>query len=210
MLSVRIAMKPLKGVSRETQDRLETYHALLLKWQAKINLISPGTVPEVWRRHFIDSAQLATLLPSGGKVLYDLGSGGGFPGMVLALLRPDIEVHLVESDEKKCAFLQTVSRETGYKVFIHNARIEGVIQPDLPAPDVVTARALASLIDLLNYCTPWILQCKNTLFLFPKGAQSEAEIAVSREKWDFDLREIPSQTDPQAAILALSNVRKRG
>jgi 16S rRNA (guanine527-N7)-methyltransferase len=178
-------MKPLESVSRESLARLETYHTLLLKWQAKINLISPG------------------------QSLYDLGSGGGFPGMVLAIVRPDIEVHLVESDAKKCAFLQTVSRETGQKVFIHNARIEQVITADIPAPDIVTARALASLPDLLSYCSPWIEQSSKTLYLFPKGAQSASEISVSREKWTFEIEEFPSATDPQAAILALSNVSKQ-
>lgn len=202
-------MKPLKGASPDAQVRLEQYHALLLKWQAKINLISPSTVPDAWERHFADSLQAAALVPAGGQTLYDLGSGGGFPGLVIAIARPDIEAHLVESDAKKCAFLQTVSRETKTPVVIHNDRIEKVAAETEIAPDVVTARALAPLNELLNYCDPWIQANQDMIFIFLKGAQSRQEIDVSREKWSFDLQETPSLTDPKASLLRLSGVRNK-
>lgn len=201
-------MKPLKGVSPEAQERLELYHALLLKWQARINLISPATVPDAWERHFADSVQVAGLIPAGGKTLYDLGSGGGFPGLVIALVRSDLEVHLVESDTKKCAFLQTVSRETKCPVVIHNARVEAVAaQADAPVPDVVTARALASLDVLLGYCRPWIEARDGLTLVFPKGEAAQSEISVSREKWSFDLTETVSGTGPKARILTLAHVK---
>lgn len=112
-----------ENVSRETEARLRQYQALLLKWQEKINLISPGTMKDSWARHFQDSLQILPLVPDGPARLYDLGSGAGFPGLVLAIARPDLAVTLIESDAKKCAFLQAVSRETGVKVTIDNCRI---------------------------------------------------------------------------------------
>lgn len=202
-------MKPLENVSPDAQVRLEQYHDLLLKWQAKINLVSPTTIPDAWERHFVDSVQLVQYLPASGQIMYDLGSGGGFPGLIMAILRPELEVHLVESDGKKCAFLQTVSRETKTKVFIHNERIEKVVAATEAAPAIVSARALASLDQLLNYCKPWIKSRPDMTFLFPKGEQNQQEITVSREKWDFDLTEAVSKTDPKARILTLSHVRIR-
>ena len=201
-------MKPLKGVSPEAQERLELFHALLLKWQAKINLVSPATIPEAWARHFADSAQVANLMPISGKTLYDLGSGGGFPGLVTAIIHPEYEVHLVESDAKKCAFLQTVSRETNSPVIIHNERIEAAVTAAKSPPDFVTARALAPLSELLNYCAPWIERRLDVTYIFPKGEKNKIELAVSREKWAFDLVETASETDPRAKILTLHNVRK--
>src|SRR5689334_12618331 len=108
----------LDGVSRETTDKLRVYHDLLIKWQNSINLISPNTVSEAWERHFLDSVQLSPLIPPTAGTLYDIGTGAGFPGLVLAILRPELPVSLIESDSKKCAFLQTVSRETGTKVTV--------------------------------------------------------------------------------------------
>ena len=202
-------MKPLEGTSPDVQEKLRQYYDLLLKWQAKINLISPNTVADAWERHFVDSAQIAALLPAGGQTLYDLGSGGGFPGLVLAMIKPEIEVHLVESDAKKCAFLQTVSRETKTPVIIHNARIDKVVASFEKAPDVVTARALAALNQLLDYCAPWTALNPDLTLIFPKGAQSASEIAVSREKWDFEVEEFPSVTDSAARILRVSKLRNK-
>ena len=131
-------------VSCETNNRLKTYLSLLEKWQPKINLISNNTLDIAWDRHFEDSLQLLNILPEGEKTLFDLGSGAGFPGLVLAIAREDLNVHLVESDQKKCSFLKTVSRETKTPVEIHNSRIETVSRET--SPDIVTARALASLV----------------------------------------------------------------
>lgn len=199
--------KPLDGVSRETLDKLELYVELLEKWQAKINLVSPSTLPDAWNRHIVDSTQVAKLVPNEVKTIADLGSGAGFPGLVTAIMRPDIDVSLVESDSKKCAFLQTVSRETGVKVTIHNKRIESVVDA-VGAPDLVMARALASLDELLGYCKPWIEGENPPIFLFPKGAQAADEIEIARKKWDFSCDITPSITDKAASILLLHNVKK--
>jgi 16S rRNA (guanine527-N7)-methyltransferase len=198
----------LAAVSRETLEKLRLYHSLLIKWQEKINLISPNTVPESWKRHFIDSAQLAPLLPDEQKTLYDLGSGAGFVGIVLAIIRPDIDVTLIESDAKKCAFLGAVSRETGVKVSIKNERIE-VAAKLLDAPDLVTARALASLPDLFSYAHSWANTRPNLRLIFPKGAQAMAEIkAANNAGWVFDYDEIPSKTDASGRILVITNLCK--
>ena len=207
-------MKPLEiapdivNVSRETLEKLQQYHALLLKWQEKINLISPATVSTAWERHFIDSAQLSPLLPDAPQALYDLGSGAGFAGMVLAILRPDIAVTFIESDAKKCAFLGTVSRETGIKVAIRNERIEAATVT-LPPPDLVTARALASLTELFGYVRPWAEIHPAMRMIFPKGAQASEEIAAAKAAgWSFDCDEIPSKTDKAARILVITNLCK--
>lgn len=195
-------------VSRETLGRLRQYHALLLKWQEKINLISPNTVSQSWGRHFEDSAQIAPLLPVDSYALYDLGSGAGFPGLVLAMMRSDISVTLIESDAKKCAFLQTVSRETNTGVAIQNVRIESAAQA-LPAPDLITARALSSLSELLDYAAPWLAQKPDMVFVFPKGTGAGDEIKAAKAAgWSFDLTEIKSETEAGARILCLKTVRK--
>ncbi len=199
---------PLNSVSRETQERLKTYLALLEKWQAKINLVSPATLPDAWERHFVDSAQLEPLIPNEAETLYDLGCGAGFPGLVLAILRPALSVSLIESDSKKCAFLQTVSRETGVAVMVENNRIEAAAAR-LPAPDVITARALASLAKLLDYCAPWIAANPDLVLIFPKGAQAQAEIDEAAQKWDFLIETSQSSTDAAGQILVLKSVRKR-
>lgn len=198
------------AVSRETLERLKTYQALLEKWQAKINLVSPTTISDAWSRHFEDSAQVAAALPApkdGATVLYDLGSGAGFPGLVLATMRSDVALTLIESDSKKCAFLQTVSRETGVAVRVDNRRIEAAAA-DLPAPDVVSARALASLSELLALCAPWIEANPALTLIFPKGTRAAEEVAEARKSWEFDLSEIASQTERGAKILTLKQCRR--
>lgn len=186
---------------------LKQYLGLLLRWQEKINLISPNTVQEAWKRHFEDSLQILPLIPQAAKTLYDLGTGAGFPGLVLAMERPDLAVTLIESDAKKCAFLQTVSRETGVNVAIRNSRIEKVSEQLLP-PDVVTARALASLDQLLNYIGQWALANPDLVAIFPKGESWDKEV----EKvgiWEFHVKQVPSTTEKSAAILVLTNIRKK-
>ena len=185
--------------------RLRQYEALLGKWQKAINLVGPATLADSWNRHFVDSAQMAPLLPPEAKTLYDLGSGAGFPGLVLAILRPELEVTLIESDHKKAAFLSTVSHETKTPVKVLTTRIEQAAE-SLPAPDVVSARALASLGDLLTYIKPWALQRPGLLCLFPKGAQADAEIEAAQGFARFSAERIPSRTDPAAQILRLTNI----
>ena len=135
------------NVSRETSDRLSHYVALLEKWQKSINLISSKTLPEIWERHILDSAQLLTYLPKEPVKILDLGSGAGLPAVILAILT-DHKIEMVESDARKCAFMQTALRETGAKAVIHNERLEGL--PFLDA-DIISARAFAPLDRMLDW-----------------------------------------------------------
>lgn len=190
------------GVSRETLARLEIYAALLEKWQKAINLVGPRTLPELWQRHMLDSAQLFPLIPPEARRLADLGSGAGFPGLVLAIMgAPD--VHLIESDQRKCAFLDTVARETGTKVTIHRKRLEDI--RDLNA-DVITARALAPLTKLLEYAVP--LASKNAICLFLKGQSTDTELTDAKSVWYIEGVTRPSATDPVASVLILRRFRR--
>lgn len=193
------------GVSRETMERLTVYADLLVKWQARINLVGPETIPTLWHRHFLDSAQLFPLLPQAIHRVVDMGSGAGFPGLVLAVMgAPD--VHLIESDARKCAFLREVARVTGTAVTVHNTRIEKV--PPLGA-DVVTARALAPLAQLLDWAAPHLLPHGHALFL--KGRGHEDELTMASKEWIITAGKVPSRSDPAAAILHLREVcRGRG
>lgn len=194
-------------VSRETMDSLQVYCDLLHKWQKAINLVSPSTLPDTWQRHFADSTQLAQYIPDGTKTVADIGSGAGFPGLVLAIIRPDVTVHLVESDERKAQFLRTVSRETGIDAFVHAARIE-VVTGDI-APDLITARALASLHELFAYCMPWVQSNKDLNMLFLKGRRADEEIAQAHETYEFTLDKHDSMTDAEATILYIKDVQLR-
>lgn len=193
------------NVSRETLDRLKVYQGLLEQWQKKLNLVSNSTVSVAWERHFLDSYQLLSQLPLNPISLIDLGSGAGFPGLVLAILRPeDLRVTLVESDFKKCIFLENVSRETKTKVTILQSRIES-LENSLHF-DVVTARALAPLPLLLTYAFP--LMKENSMGIFLKGKDVEKEIEAAQKNWRFDLEIYPSLTDSKASILKIENLKK--
>lgn len=198
-----------QNVSREIWDRLNVYRELLNKWQNAFNLVSASTLPTAWERHFTDSAQLLPMIPSGANVLCDLGSGAGFPGMVLAILHPGLEVHLVESDEKKSQFLRTVSRETQTPVIIHNLRIENMVNQ--VQPDVVTARALAHLSLLLEYCLPWAQNDPDMTMLFHKGESAAEEIAAAKTRFKFNYKTLPSITvvEPPVAPAAKKPARKK-
>jgi 16S rRNA (guanine527-N7)-methyltransferase len=186
------------GVSRETLDRLTRYAEALARWQARLNLVAPATLPDLWRRHMLDSAQLLPLLPSSARSLIDLGSGAGFPGLVLAILGVP-EVHLVEADTRKCAFLREAARLAGAgNVTVHNRRIESLAPQ---AFDVVTARALAPLPELLTLARRFA--GPGTIFLFPKGRGVAEELIKAPETATMRLDRIASRTDPGAAILKL-------
>ena len=190
------------GVSAATLARLEIMAALLVKWQARINLVGGATLADVWRRHFLDSAQLLPLLPAAGPVV-DLGSGAGFPGLVLAILGvPD--VHLIESDGRKCAFLQEAARATGTAVTLHRARAEAV--PPMAA-GAVTARALAPLGQLLDLAEKFI--APHTICVFPKGRNAEGELTESQKTWMMTATRIDSVTDSDATILKLEGLSRR-
>jgi 16S rRNA (guanine527-N7)-methyltransferase len=196
------------NVSRESLAGLEIYHALLLKWQKAINLVSPKTIDEAWVRHFADSVQVEQFVSRESQVLYDLGSGAGFPGAAIAILRPELAVHVIESDERKCQFLRTVSRETNIVLNIHVSRIESIAL-DLPAPDVVTARALADLSVLLEMILPWAALNPKLECVFMKGARADEEIGIARGTFDFDVVKRPSKTDNTASILLLKNISRK-
>jgi 16S rRNA (guanine527-N7)-methyltransferase len=193
----------LVDVSRETMDRLAQYESLLLKWQKSINLVSAGTLPELWRRHMLDSAQLAGLAPEGALRWVDLGSGGGFPGLVIAILlaeRPGFEMHLVESDQRKCIFMREVARVTGVPATIYNMRIEAFADKGATF-DVVSARALAPLDRLLGWAAP--LFGPETIGLLLKGKGVEDELTLARKSWIFKADLHPSQSDPAGSVLKL-------
>ena len=185
-------------VSRETMDRLAAYVALVEKWQQRVNLVSASTLPDIWMRHIWDSAQLAPLVPAGTGRILDVGSGAGVPGLVLAVLC-DAELNLVESDQKKAVFLQTVIRETGIRAIVHNRRIEAL--PPIGA-DIVTARALASLDRLLELLEAQLVP--GTMCLFLKGARAEAELAALDTRSDIICRLHPSLTNPEAFVVELT------
>ncbi|MBK66711.1 MAG: 16S rRNA (guanine(527)-N(7))-methyltransferase RsmG [Rickettsiales bacterium] len=190
-------------VSRETLDKLKTYEALLYKWQKAINLVSNATIKDAEIRHFLDSAQLYDYLNNDVQSVVDIGSGAGFPALVLAILRPDIEFSVIESDQRKCTFMATVSRETSMNnLTIHNERIENV--EGLNA-DVVSARALKDLNTLFGFATMF----EPKFCLFPKGQNYAQEVAQAKENgWSFDFEEKQSITDENAKILKITNLVK--
>ena len=188
------------NVSRETIARLEIYADLLQRWQKVKNLVAPSTLPQLWERHFRDSIQIQPLAPD-AKVWADFGSGAGFPGLVIAIQLADVtgaEVHLVESDHRKCAFLREVARATQAPAVIHNDRIENVAG-NLRNVEAVTARALTSLPKLLNLAAP-LLQ-KGALGLFLKGQDVASELTDDPIFSSVTLEFLPSHTDPQARIV---------
>ena len=185
-------------VSRETMDRLAAYVALVEKWQQRVNLVSASTLPDIWMRHIWDSAQLAALVPAGTDRILDVGRGAGFPGLVVAALC-DAELHLVESDQKKAVFLQTVIRETGIRAIVHNRRIESL--PPIGA-NIITARALASLDRLLELLEVQLVPGVRCLFL--KGARAEVELATLDTRSDIIRRLHPSLTNPEAFVVDLT------
>ena len=195
------------GASRDTLERLKTYAALLTRWQATINLVGGDTLSDLWRRHMLDSAQLVRYLPAGARVVTDLGSGAGFPGLVLAIVG-DIHVHLVESVGRKTAFLQEAARVTRARVTIHRARIESVE----PWPsDAVTSRALAPLPELLRLAAPFLNPATpevEPVCLFLKGAQAEQELTEARKSWKIDVERFPSLAEPAGCVLRIRGVSR--
>ncbi len=188
-------------VSRETIHRLERYEALLREWQEKINLVGPATLADIWGRHFFDSAQLTELIPPEAKTFVDLGSGAGFPGVVLAILlsdRPGLKIRLVEATAKKCRFLEEVVSATQAPAEIVNARAEGL--PASPA-DVVTARACAPLVELLAYAKKFTK--KGSICLFPKGKTVDVELTGAARVWRINYTKVESRTDPSSTILVI-------
>ncbi|MBP1805153.1 16S rRNA (guanine(527)-N(7))-methyltransferase RsmG [Rubellimicrobium aerolatum] len=187
-----------------TLERLGAFEALARRWTGKINLVAPSTVPDLWTRHIADSAQLWPLAPSAAATWADLGSGGGFPGLVIAILSGDTgpKLTLIESDGRKCAFLRTAARELGLSVTILDQRVESAPSQ---AAQIVSARALAPLVTLLPLVARHL--APGGTALLPKGRDWAAEIdAAHAGGWTFDAEPIPSTTDPTARVLRLQNI----
>lgn len=195
-------------VSRETIEKFDQLHADLQKWSRKINLVSPSTLNTAWQRHIIDSAQLFQYIPETAKDVADLGSGGGFPGLVLAAMsmerNPETTFHLVESDARKCAFLINTSRKLRLPVKVQTKRIE---EAEPLMADVVVTRALAPLYRLM----PWVKRhiSADGMAVLPKGKDAEKELSDVAEEWSFELEKRPSITHPDAVVLLISELRKK-
>ncbi|HWE74163.1 MAG TPA: 16S rRNA (guanine(527)-N(7))-methyltransferase RsmG [Stellaceae bacterium] len=204
---VRLPLGPtgfarVSGVSRETLDKLTSYVELLSQWNRRINLVSANTLGDVWRRHVLDCAQLAKHLPRQTRVAVDLGAGAGLPGLILAAMGVP-EMHLVESDLRKSAFLREAARIMDVAVTLHPERIEKVAA--FPA-DAVVARACASLDQLIDYSEKFV--SPKTVFLFLKGETAGAELAAARAAWSLTAETIPSLSDPSGVILKLSAISR--
>ncbi|MCX5513866.1 16S rRNA (guanine(527)-N(7))-methyltransferase RsmG [Kaistia algarum] len=189
--------------------RLEIYVALLRKWQPAQNLVSPKTMDQIWRRHIADSAQLVALFPAALRWA-DLGSGAGLPGLVTAILltgRDGAAVHLVESNQRKCAFLRTVVRETGAPAMVHEGRIESVLKHFVEPVDYVSARALAPLVSLLDLSEP--LFASGARAAFHKGADFEGELREASKSWSLDLVRHKSMIDADSSVVEILRAERR-
>lgn len=199
---------PPADVSRETHEKLALLERELRRWQAIKNLVGPATLDRIWDRHIADSLQLLALEPE-AKTWLDLGSGAGFPGLVLAMAGAErgLHVHLVESNARKCAFLRHMARLTEAPATVHEARLEAIVPDFIGKADIVSARALASLDQLLDWTLP--LLKAGTIGLFPKGRDALAELTEARKRWTFTAEILPSSTDPEARILRITSIENR-
>jgi len=197
----------LEIVSRETLDRLDVFAELVKKWNPKINLISKASISEIWPRHIMDSAQVFDIANIDSGHWVDLGSGGGFPGIVVAIiakeLAPGLRVSLVESDARKCAFLRTAIREFGIEASVFNERIEA-LEP--LGADILTSRALADLTTLLMFAEMHL--STGGTALFHKGARWKEELGNAQSKWKFSSQAVKSTGDSNSAILKISGISR--
>ena len=196
-------------VSRETTERLDRFVALLLQWQAGINLIAPSTIPHIWTRHIADSLQLLDVVP-GAKVWVDFGSGGGFPAIPIACAvadTPGAKVHLIESNGKKAAFLREAIRVLHLPAQVHNTRVENVGESWSGPVDVVTARALAPLKTLCDQAVPLIT--RGAVGLFPKGQDVDTELTGAAKYWTLEASTVPSKTSPTGCIVVIRSLKPR-
>ena len=195
----------MPDVSRETSEKLRAFAAMVEKWTARINLISKSSIPEIWERHILDSAQLFRHAPSEGRWV-DLGSGGGFPGIVSAILAEEFgdvyEFVFVESDQRKCVFLRTALRELGLLGNVQNERIEALAPQNA---DIISARALADLPKLLGLAVPHMNL--GGVALLQKGHNWKAEVQAAQLDWSFEAEPIASQTEPGAVILKIKDIQ---
>jgi 16S rRNA (guanine527-N7)-methyltransferase len=199
----------LTPVSRETLARLDALATALLVWSERINLIAKSTIPQLWTRHIADSLQLLDLAPD-SRIWIDLGSGAGFPGLVVACAladRPGATVHLIESNTRKAAFLREAARATGAPAEVHAVRIEKFVESFAGNADIITARALAPLKLLLDISAP--LLRAGAVGLFPKGQDVEAELTEATKYWDMVATLVPSRTDTRGQIVVVRELAER-
>lgn len=194
------------SVSRETIERLESFSALTAKWTKKINLIAKSTVPDIWNRHIVDSAQIYQHAGT-AQHWVDIGSGGGFPAIVAAIIakehHPETRFTLIESDARKCTFLRTAGRELDLNLYVITQRIE---ETEPQGADIVSARALGSFANLLPLLERHLSPTGTALLM--KGETYAQEIAEVSSDWDFDLTEYPSITNPDSRILSLKRITR--
>lgn len=205
----KAAALALTPVSRETEARLDRYVGLLLEWQAKTNLVAPSTLPNLWTRHIADSLQLLALAPA-AKVWIDLGSGGGFPGVVVACAlaeTPGTIIHLVERNAKKAAFLREALRVTGASGMVHLADIGDTVDRITGPVDCVTARAVAPLDQLIGFAAPLVRKGAKALFL--KGQDVEAELTEASKYWTIAATLVPSKTSPAGRVVVIRQAERR-
>jgi 16S rRNA (guanine527-N7)-methyltransferase len=196
-------------VSRETQDRLDRFVETLLRWQGKLNLIANSTVGEIWTRHVADSLQLLPLAPQ-ARTWVDLGSGGGFPGMVVACALADearTRIHLIESNGKKAAFLREAARATATPAIVHAIRAEKFGESCAEPIEAVTARALAPLKTLCDQAFPFI--ARGAVGLFPKGQDVDGELTEAAKYWKLEALKVPSKTSPKGSIVLIRGLEAR-
>lgn len=200
----RAAFADALQLDEATLARFDAYAALLEKWQARINLVGPATLPALWSRHFLDSAQIALARGPAPDRLVDIGTGAGFPGLVLALLWPETQVHLIDSDQRKMAFCRQVALATGIRPVFHVKRADSV--PAFEA-DMITARACAPLEKLV----PWAHRFSgpNSEFWFLKGREASAELTALEKSWTVEISRTPSRTEPSASLVRLTRIRPR-
>jgi 16S rRNA (guanine527-N7)-methyltransferase len=195
------------NVSRETLEDLRAYEALVKKWNPAINLVAKGSLSEFWDRHIVDSVQIFQFASEKARLWVDIGSGGGMPGLVVAILaksqNPNLKVLLIESDQRKSTFLRTVIRELGLSAEVWAKRVEDV---EVDHVDVLSARALASLDELFELSKSIVGATTQQLYL--KGRRYEEEVKKAVESWHFDIVAHPSITDKESRILDIRNLKR--
>lgn len=195
------------NVSRETIERLEKFEEVLLKWNPRINLVSKSSLTDLWQRHIADSVQVFTCVEDAGESWLDIGSGGGFPGIVVAIMAaersPKTKVTLIESDQRKSAFLRTAARECGVSISVLTERIEHAVPQNA---DILSARAVADLDALLEFSQRHLAVGGTSVF--PKGANWKKEVDKAAQRWRFDVEPITSLTETEAVILKIKGVAR--
>ncbi len=209
-MTIKTSASSTLNVSRETRQRLEHFVQLFMKWAKVINLVAPSTMGDVWNRHVIDSAQLYELAPGPFRWI-DLGSGGGFPGVITAIRLAETDggwVHLVESNHKKAGFLRVALQETGARGSVHPIRIEEAAK-EIETCDFISARALADVDRLLGYTETWFQRNPSCRAFFHKGREYREELRQAHGSWGFDLVEHQSVVEADSKILEISKLRRQ-